>query len=196
VSSRLEQDLGNVDVATVLDNFLVDDLGDFGSGVLRWAVELESLRSGVVIVQHALQSSSDINGLLNVNNRSQYWEEYTYVDWPVFLLHVVGGEEVGHSSKFVKQVIFKSEHWGRAHNGSLGEDFANNTLAPALGLEEIRGRILSSVVGRNVDESVDVVLRNRLGNALRTVNVDVFVGKVPGYVRYDRTHSIEESRTL
>lgn len=64
-------------------------------------------------------------------------ERYTYVYRPVFLFHVVGGQEVGDASKFVKQVVLESEHWRRAHNGGFGEDLTNNTLAPALGPEVV-----------------------------------------------------------
>lgn len=65
VSSGLENDLGKVDVAAVLDDFLVDNLGKLGSRVLLGTVQLKRLRSSVVIVQHALKSSSDINSLRN-----------------------------------------------------------------------------------------------------------------------------------
>ena len=97
---------------------------------------------------------------------------------PVFLLHVVGGQEIGDASKFVKKVVLESEHWRRADDGSFGEDLTNNALAPTLGLEELRGRVLGGIVGRNVDESVNVVFGDCLGDTLRTVNVDVLVGEV------------------
>lgn len=115
---------------------------------------------------------------------------------PEFLLHVVGGEEIGYSSEFVKQVILKSKQRCRAHNSSLREDLADNTLTPALSSEELRGGVFGSVVGRNVNESVDVVLSNRLGNALRTVNMNVFIGKVPVYVSSCRTDNPEEKPYL
>lgn len=70
VSSWLKNDLGKVDVATVLDDFFVDNFGKLGSGVLLGTVELEGLRSSVVIVQHALKSSSDINGLCEISDYS------------------------------------------------------------------------------------------------------------------------------
>lgn len=63
VSSGLKNGLGKVDMAAVLDDFLVDNLGKLGSRVLLGTVELKGLRSSVVIVQHALKSSSDINDL-------------------------------------------------------------------------------------------------------------------------------------
>ena len=98
---------------------------------------------------------------------------------PVFLLHVVGGQEIGDASKFVKEVVLESEHWCGTDNGCLRENLTDNTLAPTLGLEEFRGRVLGGIVGRNMDESVNVVLGDSLGDTLRTVNVDVLVGEVP-----------------
>lgn len=98
---------------------------------------------------------------------------------PVLFLHVIGGQEIGDASKFVKKVVLESEHWCRADNGCFGKDLTNNTLAPTLGLEEFRGRVLGGIVGRNVDESVNVVFGDCLGDTFRTVNVDVLVGKVP-----------------
>jgi hypothetical protein len=101
------------------------------------------------------------------------------VNGPVSLLHVVGGQEIGDASKFVKKVVLESEHWRRADNGSFRKDLTNNTLAPTLGLEELRGRVLGGIVGRNMDESVNVVFGNCLGDTFRTVHVDVLVGEVP-----------------
>lgn len=63
VRQRLEDGLGHVDVTAVLDDFAVDQLGNLGGGVVLGAVQLEGLTDGAVVVQHALQSSTDINGL-------------------------------------------------------------------------------------------------------------------------------------
>lgn len=63
VSQRLEDGLGHVDVTAVLDNFAVDQLGNLGGGVVLGTVQLEGLTDGAVVVQHALQSSTDINSL-------------------------------------------------------------------------------------------------------------------------------------
>lgn len=70
VSSGLKNGLRNVDVAAMLDDFLVDNLGDLSSRVLLGTVKLECLRRGIVIVQHALKSSSDIDGLAMVSDYS------------------------------------------------------------------------------------------------------------------------------
>lgn len=54
------------------------------------------------------------------------------MDRPVALLHVVGSEQVGHASEFVKEVVLETEHGGRADNGGLGVDGANDFLTPGL----------------------------------------------------------------
>lgn len=61
---RLKHCLGQVDVAAVLDNFPVDNLGDLGSRVMLGSVKLEGLASSKVIVEHTLESTSDINSLI------------------------------------------------------------------------------------------------------------------------------------
>lgn len=63
VGEGLEKSLGDVDVTALLDDFTVDQLGDLGGGVVLGTVQLEGLAGGAVIVQHALQSGTDINGL-------------------------------------------------------------------------------------------------------------------------------------
>lgn len=118
----------------------------------------------------------------------------TYMNRPVFLLHVVGSQEIGDASKLVKEVVLKSEHWCGTDNSCLGEDLTNNTLAPALGLKELRRGVLGGIVGRNVDESVNVVFGDCLGDTLRTVNVDVLVGEVPAQLALIRRY-IRERRT-
>lgn len=113
----------------------------------------------------------------------------TYVNGPVFLLHVVGSQEICDTSKLVKQVVLESEHWCGAHNSCLREDFTNNTLAPTFGLEELRWRVLGGIVRRNVDESVNVVFGDCLSDTLCTVNVDVLVGEVPAQLAFIQNHS-------
>lgn len=48
-----------------------------------------------------------------------------------------------------------------------------------LGREVLGGGILVRVVGRDVDETVDIVFGSGLNDALHTVNVDIGVGEVP-----------------
>lgn len=45
---------------------------------------------------------------------------------------MVGGEEVGYSGEFVKEVVFEAECWGWPDNGGLGIDFADNFFSPSL----------------------------------------------------------------
>lgn len=52
-----------------------------------------------------------------------------------------------------------------------------------LGTEVLGRRVTASVVGRNVDEAVDIVLGNSVGNTFDTVDVDILVGEVPAIVR-------------
>jgi hypothetical protein len=52
-----------------------------------------------------------------------------------------------------------------------------------LGGEVLGRRVTASVVGRNVNEAVDIVLGDSIGNTFDTIDVDVLVGEVPGVVR-------------
>ena len=63
VGEGLEEGLGDVDVAALLDDFAVDQLGNLGGGVVLGAVKLVGLTGGAVVVQHALERATDINGL-------------------------------------------------------------------------------------------------------------------------------------
>lgn len=63
VGSGLQQELGHIEVAAILDDLAVNQLGDFRHRVVLRAVQLESLASGSVIMQHALKSGTDIEGL-------------------------------------------------------------------------------------------------------------------------------------
>lgn len=123
----------------------------------------------------------------------------TYVDWPETLLQVVGREEVGHTGELVKQVVFESEHGRRTNNSGLGVDRANQFLSRSLkcsfsynrpfllvdimetdlGSEVLGGRVLVSVVRRNVHEAVDIVFRSSIRNTLNTVDINIGVGEVP-----------------
>ena len=116
---------------------------------------------------------------------------------PVALLQVVGVNQGAGASDLVKEVVLETEHRGRAHDGGLGVDGTNDLLSPRLcwlvhlhvdifntestnlGGEVLRGRIPAGIVGRDVDESVHIVLSNGLGDALSTINVDVSEREVP-----------------
>lgn len=48
------------------------------------------------------------------------------------LLHVVGGEEVGHTSQLEQKVVLETEDGGGSDDSSLGEQFPGNLLSSAL----------------------------------------------------------------
>lgn len=65
-----------------------------------------------------------------------------------------------------------------------------------LGRKVLGRRVPAGVVGRDVDEAVNVVLGNSLNDALRTVDVDVSVGEVPAQLlAARRLSSAHESLT-
>lgn len=133
VGEGLEKSLGDVDVTALLDDFTVDQLGDLGGGVVLGAVQLEGLAGGAVIVQHALQSGTDINGLDRVSlMQFVHPGGVTHVNGPVALLHVVGGENVAHLGQLVEQVVLETEHWCGSHDCGLGVDVADDLLTPCL----------------------------------------------------------------
>jgi hypothetical protein len=63
VRKRLKQTLRYVDVATLLYDLTIDQLGDLTHAVIRWSVELECLASGCVIVSNLLKSLTDVDCL-------------------------------------------------------------------------------------------------------------------------------------
>lgn len=133
VGEGLEDGLGDVDVTALLDDFTVDQLGDLGGGVVLGTVQLEGLAGGAVIVQHTLQSGTDIDGLDRVSSMQLVHSgRITYVNGPVALLHVVGGENVAHLGQLVEQVVLETEHWCRSHDCGLGVDLPDELLTPCL----------------------------------------------------------------
>lgn len=62
-SDGLENGLGNVDVSTLLEDFLVHKLSDLGHAVLLRSVQLVGLASSGVVVKQLLESGTNINGL-------------------------------------------------------------------------------------------------------------------------------------
>jgi hypothetical protein len=199
VSEGLEEGLGDVDVAALLDDFAVDQLGNLGSGVVLGAVQLVCLTRGAVVMQHALEGGTDIDGLDRVSSVNSFISKATYVNRPVALLHVVGSEHIANLSQLVKKVVLETEHRRGTHDCCLGVDLADDLLTPCLyiistplvyipleytdlGGKVLRGRVTAGVVGRNVNETVDIVLGDSIGDALDTVNVDILVGEIPGTV--------------
>ena len=136
VGEGLEKGLGDVDVAALLDDFAVDELGNLGCGVVLGSVKLECLTGSAVIVQHALEGGTDINGLDRwLVVRSSTLDIHlgdTYVNRPVALLHVVGSQDVANLSQLVQKVVLETEHGRRAHDCGLGVDLADDLLTPRL----------------------------------------------------------------
>lgn len=62
-SNGLEDAFGEVDVAAAFVDFAVDELGDFGHGVIFGAVEFKGLRGGGVVLKHTFKGVADVNGL-------------------------------------------------------------------------------------------------------------------------------------
>ncbi len=58
------------------------------------------------------------------------------MNWPIALLHVVGGEDVHDAGQSEQKVILEAEHGRGSDNGSLREDVSHNLLGPALNRRE------------------------------------------------------------
>lgn len=164
--SWLKDGLWHVDVSAVLVDFLVNQLSDLSCGVVLWAVKLVCLGGSAVILNHLLQSSSDING----------------VNWPVTLLHVVGSKEVGDTSQLVEETILETEHWCWSDDGSLWVDGANDLLSSRLGSVELRWGVWVRVVAGDVDETVDIVLGDSISDSLCSLDIDILKIKVLRWV--------------
>lgn len=76
VGCRLQDKLRNVDMTTVLNDLAVHELGDFSSRVVLWPVQLESLRCGVVVIQHKFKSVGNIDNLQHKVNLYLYFSGY------------------------------------------------------------------------------------------------------------------------
>lgn len=144
----------------------LESLRDLCQAVLLGSVQLESLAGRGVVIQHLLQSSTDVNG----------------VDWPELLLHVVGGKEVQNGGELQQKVVLKSEDRGWSHDGGLWEDASGNELSSSLCRKELRGRVGVGVVRRDVDITINVILGNSLGDALGSFDVHVLQRKVLGRI--------------
>lgn len=162
-SNRLQDLPGHVDVLALVEDFSVDHLGNLGSRVFLGAVQLVGLRSRVVVVEHQFKSMADIDR----------------VDGPVPLLHVVRCEEVGDASELQKKVVFETECWCGPHNGRFRVDAPDNLLTTTLGPEESYVRVGIGIVGRYMNEAIDVVFGHSLGDSCRAVNVHVLQREVP-----------------
>lgn len=179
VGNWLEDGLWHVDVASLLHDFLLNQLLDLSHGKLFWAVELKGLAMSPVVVHDDLQSTGDIDD----------------VNWVELLLHVVGLKDVGVAGESVEETILETVHWGWSDNGGLWEDFAGSDfslsldkldtgsgtsdLHPYLGAVVLGGRVQAGIVARDLNESVNIVFGNGLGDSLGSLNVNISVGEVP-----------------
>ena len=50
-------------MAALLDDFAVDEGGDFRGGVVGWTVEFVGLGGGAVVFAHYVEGLADVNGL-------------------------------------------------------------------------------------------------------------------------------------
>lgn len=98
---------------------------------------------------------------------------------PESFLQMIGGEEVRHPSKLVQKPILVTEHGCGTDYGRLGKDTADNLLPAGFGAKEFRGRILARIVGGDVDETVNIIFGNRLGDALSALDMNIFKREIP-----------------
>ena len=162
ICKRAHDLVRNVDVPPGLEDFAVHHFLELSHLVLLWSVELVRLSGSAVVVEHLLESLADING----------------VDGPEALLHVVRGDDIGDVGKTVEETILKAKDWGGSDNGSLGEDVADYLLAACLGAVELRGRVETGGMRREVDKAVDIVFGYSSGDAMGTFDVDILEVKV------------------
>lgn len=71
----------------------------------------------------------------------------SYVNRPVALLHVVGGEEVGDTSKLVEKVVLETEHGRRTDDRGLRVDITSDLLTPSL-FYNVSMRLILSTANR------------------------------------------------
>ena len=157
---------GQVDVLPGLEDFPVDQVLDLGHLVLLWSVEFVGLSSGAVVVEHLLEGGSYIDG----------------VNGPQLLLQVVCGDDVSDAGKTVEKTILGTEHGSGSHNSRLGEDVTDNLLTASLGAVKLRGRVQLCRVGRDVNETVDIILGDGRSNAVGALDVDILEVKVLGRI--------------
>ena len=63
MGSRLYYEFGEVYVATVLDNFTIHQLRNFGERIIRWPIQLVRFAGSCIIMQHRFEGVTDVNGL-------------------------------------------------------------------------------------------------------------------------------------
>lgn len=105
---------------------------------------------------------------------------------PESFLQMIGREEVRHARKLIQKPIFEAEHGRRTDYGRLGKDTADDLLPTGLGAKEFRGRILACVVGRDVDETVNIIFGNSFGDAFSSLDMNILKREVPDICQPER----------
>ena len=83
------------------------------------------------------------------------------------------------SGKAIQQSVLPAKHGRGTHYCCLGEDASGYLLASTFSAEELRCRLRVGIVGRYMNESINIILSTSLGNALRAFDVYVLVVKIP-----------------
>ena len=88
------------------------------------------------------------------------------MDGPKPFLHVISGEQIGHSGELMQQVILKAKQWRGSHDGSLRESISYDSLAPCL------NHVSQSSFSAKATACSTLVLKNSDGNFLSALNED------------------------
>jgi hypothetical protein len=115
-------------------------------------------------MQHILQSGGNIDNVYGAET----------------FLHPVRCDDIAETSQSVEQAVLVSKHGCWSYDGSFRVDVPGYLLALSFGAIELCRVVGVGVVGRDVDVSVDIILRDSLHNALCALNVNVIELKVPG----------------
>jgi hypothetical protein len=113
------------------------------------------------------------------------------VDWVEAFCHIVNRDEIGDSGQTMEKVVFEPEAWGWSDDGGFGEELPSDFFADCLSYassvsmlsiargfaylcpKNFRWRVFVRIVTRHLNESVDIILRHRLSNPLRALNIDI-----------------------
>lgn len=158
--------LGEVDLFEFVQGGFLDHGVDLGHGVLLGAVQFVGFAGCRVVVSHDFERGG------NVEHR----------DRAQLFLIVVRREDSSLTGNAVKEVVAGTVHDGGSHNGHIGDDFADGDLAKGLGAVEFGGRVDVGVESGDVDEAGDIVLFDSGGDTAGTLDMDVFVREVLGWV--------------
>ena len=96
------------------------------------------------------------------------------MDRPKTLLQVICSEQICNTSQFMQQSILETKHRRRSHDCCLWKDVARRFLCARFGSEKLRRRVFVDIVGRYMDEAIDIVFSHGLRYTLRTLHMDIF----------------------